>query len=176
MGSSTDPALIVFAWGNESRGDDGIGPLLARRLLELELPALVVIEDHQLNIEHVTDLTADGAALFIDASIEIKEGHRLERIEPSREGNFSTHAISPQALLNVYEQTMKAPAPDAWLLHVAGRDFGLGAEPGEVALRAIDGAAEFLHSLLSNSPDEWRARLTQEVSGQKTETNAITGA
>ncbi|MCP5091768.1 MAG: Ni/Fe hydrogenase, partial [Gammaproteobacteria bacterium] len=74
MGISTDPALIVFAWGNESRGDDGIGPILARRLRGLELPGLVVIEDHQLNIEHVMDFADGTPLLFIDASVAIKDG------------------------------------------------------------------------------------------------------
>ena len=115
MAQSADTALTVFAWGNTCRGDDAIGPLLAERLRARESKGLRVIEDHQLNIEHVTDLERDGAALFIDASIEIDAGFRLERIGPSKSGNFSTHAISPQALLNVYEQTMQEPAPQAWL-------------------------------------------------------------
>ncbi len=69
MGSSTDPSLIVFAWGNESRGDDGIGPFLARRLLELERPGIGVIEDHEQKIEHDPDLDGDKPVLIIDASV-----------------------------------------------------------------------------------------------------------
>ncbi len=163
MARSVDPTLTVFAWGNTARGDDAIGPMLAERLRAREAPGLVVIEDHQLNIEHVTDMTGDSAVLFIDASIEIDEGFRLERIGPSNDGNFSTHAISPQALLNVYEQTMKSPAPDAWLLHVAARDFELGAEPGDIALRAIDEASSFLEKLLAHAPAEWRASLEEKA-------------
>ncbi len=163
MGKSADPALTVFAWGNTARADDAIGPILAERLRAMQVPGLNVIEDHQLNIEHVTDLTADGAALFIDASIAIDAGIRLERIVPSRDGNFSTHAISPQALLNVYEQTMKAPAPEAWLLHVAARDFGLGEAVGEIALHAIDEATRFLDSVLSNRDETWRALLADHA-------------
>ena len=105
---------------------------------------------------HVTDLEGCGAALFIDASVEVDEGYRLERIGPSRDGNFSTHAISPQALLNVFEQTMKPPAPDAWLLHVAAREFELGAEPGNDARQAIEQAHGFLRQLLGGAPSGWR--------------------
>ena len=124
-----------------------------------------MIEDHQLNIEHVTDIERGGAALFIDASVDIESGCRLERIGPSKSGNFSTHAISPQALLNIFEQTMQEPAPDAWLLHVAAREFELGAEPGEIAERAIDAAGEFLDSIFARDPSEWRKRLSMHESG-----------
>ncbi len=163
MGKSADPSLTVFAWGNTARGDDAIGPILAERLRAMEVPGLRVIEDHQLNIEHVTDMTSDSATLFIDASLEIEEGFRLERIGPSKDGNFSTHAISPQALLNVYEQTMKKPAPDAWLLHVAARDFGLGEELGEVATRAIDEADRFLNSLFTDTSTDLRLALARSA-------------
>ena len=82
MDQSADAALTVFAWGNSCRGDDAIGPLLAERLRSQARTGLRVVEDHQLNIEHVTDLQRDGAALFIDASVDIDDGIQLERIGP----------------------------------------------------------------------------------------------
>ena len=163
MGKSADLALTVFAWGNTARGDDAIGPILAEHLRTMNVPGLRVIEDHQLNIEHVTDLAECGAALFIDASIEIDEGCRLERIGPSKDGNFSTHAISPQALLNVYEQTTKEPAPEAWLLHVAAREFELGAEPGDVAKRAIEKAAGLLDTVFETPNEGWPTALANRA-------------
>ena len=165
MGKSSNPALTVFAWGNTARGDDAIGPILAQRLREQDVPGLRVIEDHQLNIEHVTDLADCAAALFIDASTEIDEGYRLERIGPSSDGNFSTHAISPQALLNVFEQTMKTSAPDSWLLHVAAREFELGAEPGSNARRSIEQAHGFLKELLKNASSDWQVLLARNGAG-----------
>ncbi len=163
MGSSTDPALIVFAGGNESRGDDGIGPMLARRLLDLGLPSLVVIEDHQLNIEHVTDFVGDTPLLFIDASVSIDSGIMVEQIDASGDGNFSTHAISPQALLNVYLQTTGNELPPAYLLHVAGKSFGLGESLGETGSAAAESAWAFLEDLLSHPASEWRAGLSASV-------------
>ena len=163
MGTSTDPALIVFAWGNESRGDDGIGPLLARRLRELELPELVVIEDHQLNIEHVTDFVDDTPLLFIDASVSIESGIEVEPIEASSDGNFSTHAISPQALLNVYREATGNEPPPAFLLHVAGKSFGLGEGLGETGLASAESAWAFLEELLGHPAPEWRDRLSAGV-------------
>jgi hypothetical protein len=135
--------------------------MLAEVLRDIAPPDVRIVEDHQLNIEHVTDLSDDSLALFIDASVAIQEGCQLQRIWPIGDGNFSTHAISPQALLNVYEQTMKQQAPDAWLLHVAARKFELGASPGNVANAAIDAAAQFLKNLLARPAGDWRGYLRE---------------
>ena len=56
---------------------------------------------------------------------------------------------------------MKRPAPDSWLLHVAAREFELGAEPGELCRQAIDQASQFLSTLLEADPSEWRTGLEE---------------
>lgn len=159
MGSSPEAALIVFCWGNASRGDDGIGPLLARRLREQAVDGLVVVEDHQLNIEHVMDFDGTAPVLFVDASVAIERGCRLERIKPSEDGNFSTHAISPQALLNVFHQATGQSPPPAFLLHVAGRDFGLGAQLSDTAENAVNAALAKLQGVFAKPPGQWLAYL-----------------
>ncbi len=163
MASSTDPSLIVFCWGNESRGDDGIGPLFARRLARLDKPELVVIEDHQLNIEHIMDFDGMTPLLFVDASVAIRDGYRLSRIAASNDGNFSTHAISPEALLNVYRESTGNALPDAFLLHVSGARFGLGDALSPTAMVAADAAWEFLHDVLLDPADNWGDRLAQHA-------------
>ena len=159
MGSLPEPALIVFAWGNESRGDDGIGPVFARRLRELDDARVEIVEDFQLNIEHVTDFRGRTPLLFVDASVAIESGFAIEQIGPSDEGNFSTHAISPQALLNVHRQTTSEPQPPAYLLHVAAREFALGDDMGETAQNAIDEAFAFVKDLLDSPGDAITERL-----------------
>ena len=159
MAILTDPALVVFAWGNISRGDDGIGPRIASYLLGLSDPRIDVIEDHQLNIEHVTDIREGTPVLFIDASVALTEGFRVERLIPSDDGNFSTHAISPAALLNVYCETMAQPAPEAFLLHIAGRHFGLGDGLSAESEDSVAAAWAFLKDLLDCPVTEWTARI-----------------
>lgn len=161
MAAAAEYVLTVFAWGNISRGDDAIGPMLAEVLRNIAPPRLHVVEDHQLNVEHVIDLDAGALALFIDASVAIREGCVLQRIGPVNDGNFSTHSISPQALLNVYQETVGKPAPDAWLLHVAARDFKLGGTMGTTAAKAVDEAAQMLRSLCALPANQWRDALAQ---------------
>jgi hydrogenase maturation protease len=166
MESLTDSALVVFAWGNVSRGDDGIGPRMAGYLQEFAHPRIEVIEDHQLNIEHVTDVREGAPVLFIDASVALEQGYRLERLMPSDDGNFSTHAISPAALLNVYCQTMERTAPDAFLLHVAGKHFGLGDDLSPESKASIAAAWGFLKELLGYPSAEWTSQFAKAAAEQ----------
>lgn len=164
MAASTDPAITVLAWGNESRGDDAIGAVLARKIIELEHPAIDVVEDHQLNLEHVMDIRDDVPLLFVDASVAMDKGFRLEKLAPMRDESISTHSISPTALLHLYEHTLGKTAPDAWLLHVSGSSFELGEEVSAAASASIEQAWRFLEETFSHPTDQWRARLDAAIS------------
>ena len=159
MAVSNNPALTVLAWGNESRGDDAIGAVLARRILALENPGIEVVEDHQLNIEHVMDIQDDVPVLFVDASVAIESDYVLEKLVPRRDDSMSTHSISPVALLDLYQQTHGRPAPDAYLLHVCGRRFELGEDISDASKASVDRAWRFLSGVFSRPRHQWRACL-----------------
>jgi len=159
MAASTDPALTVFAWGNESRGDDAIGAILADRIKALDHPAINIVEDHQLNIEHVMDIEDKVPVLFIDASIAIECEYALQRLAPVRDASISTHSISPEALLDLYQQTLKSEAPDAFMLHVRGDSFELGEEISESCKQCVDKAWQFLDDVFTGPPENWHSHL-----------------
>ncbi len=159
MAATADPALIVLAWGNASRGDDGVGPLIARRINELGRDDVRVIEDLQLHIEHVMDLRSDIPALFVDASVAIDAGFRIEKLTPQADNSISTHTVSPQALLNLFQTTLGEPAPEAYLLHVCGHSFELGEEIGAATAGHIEAAWEFLTAMLHKPSSRWRSVL-----------------
>ncbi len=159
MAASTEPALTVFAWGNESRGDDAIGAIIARKITDLRHPAIVVVEDHQLHLEHVMDIQDDVPLLFVDASVALDKGFRLEKLVPVRDESISTHSMSPSALLDLYEQTLGRPPPSAWMLHVSGNSFELGEEISAAASASVEQAWGFLEETLKQPVDQWRARL-----------------
>ena len=62
--------VVVFGWGNTSRGDDAIGPLLLADLAAARLPGVETIEDFQLQIEHALDMVGADLLLFLDAGIQ----------------------------------------------------------------------------------------------------------
>lgn len=142
--SARRPKLVVLAWGNTSRGDDAAGPMVAEKLRSLALPEIEVIEDLQLHIEHVMDLHSDVPALFVDASVAIDSGFSVEKINPVADNSYSTHTVSPHALLHLFEKTHKQPAPEAWLLHICGNSFELGEDVSAATAEYVEEAWQFL--------------------------------
>ncbi len=159
MANSNSPCLIILAWGNASRGDDGVGPILAKRLTEMKLDKLVVIEDLQLNIEHLLDLQSHIPVLFVDASYQVNAGYRLNKIFSESDNSISTHSVSPKALLNLFEKTLRKTAPAAYMLHVSGSQYELGQPISSNTQTAIEQSWEFLHQLLNTPCQTWAAQL-----------------
>ncbi|MDH4286701.1 MAG: hydrogenase maturation protease [Gallionella sp.] len=117
---------LIFAIGNESRGDDALAPLLVRRL-QTETPEQVeFIEDYQLQVEHVTDLVGRSAVLFIDADVSCDAPFHFSRIAAAHDNSYTSHAMSPAALLHAYRQVYGADAPPSYLLRIRGYGFELG--------------------------------------------------
>ena len=119
--------LVVFAIGNRSRGDDAAGPLLLDRLAGAVPDGVRLEECYQLAPEHVDDAAAGEEVLFIDASHRFAEGFRFTDVAPQADHSFTTHALSPGALLALFEQVYRRPAPRARLLEIGAEDFELGA-------------------------------------------------
>lgn len=118
--------ILLLAVGNASRGDDALGPLLAERIEALRLPGVEVQIEYQLQIEHALDLLGRRAVLFIDASVAAPAPYALTELRPARDASFSTHALSPAAVLQSYRDTVGEVPPPAWQLAIRGEAFELG--------------------------------------------------
>lgn len=145
--------VVVFAVGNPSRGDDAIGPELLGRLekwLETEhlTERLELIEDFQLNIEHALDLEDRELALFIDAGENTPAPYVFEQIFPSAIPSHSSHALPPQAVLQVYRQTEGREPPPSFVLCVRGERFELGEALSPEALGRMEAAMSLLERLM----------------------------
>ncbi|MBV9286710.1 MAG: hydrogenase maturation protease, partial [Hyphomicrobiales bacterium] len=99
--------VVVFGWGNDARGDDGLGPLLLSRVANAGLAGVTTIEDYQLQIEHALDLDGAEAALFLDAGRETPAPFAIAEIMARRDASHTTHALSPEAVLDVYRRTFR---------------------------------------------------------------------
>jgi len=164
--------LVVFAVGNPSRGDDAIGPVICGRLAKwLENEELAdrveLIEDFQLNIEHALDLRNRELALFIDAGQNTPAPFIFARIYPSTATAHTTHALPPEAVLQVYRQMEDREPPPAFVLCVRGEGFELGAELTQAAQAGIAAAMLVLERLiLRPSLADWGAWIrVSEVDG-----------
>ena len=140
----TAPTLI-FGWGNPSRGDDALGPLFVEHFAELaarhpEWGGIDFLTDFQLQVEHALDLQGRQRVLFVDASLDAPAPCSLTRIEAARDDSFTTHAMSPQAVLKVFADIDDGEPPPCWLLAIRGERFELGEGLSAEAAAALHAA------------------------------------
>ena len=123
-----------------------------------------VLTDFQLQIEHVIDLENRERVIFVDASVSARAPFEFYRIQADRDDSYTTHAMSPQALLAVYEKVNKQAAPTAFMLSVRGYEFGLGLDLSDEAGVNLDEAVGFIKQCLAeNSSKNWEGRGKTEV-------------
>lgn len=145
---SVAAGLVVFAIGNDARGDDALGPLLAQRIEACAFAGVTVYAEYQLQIEHVLDLRAASAVLFIDAAHGLTHSFRFDALEADAGVPVLSHALSPAVLLGVFERVEGRAPPPAYLLALRGEAFEFGAALSPAAVEALDSAWAWLHEVL----------------------------
>ncbi len=141
-----NPRCVVFGIGNESRGDDALGPQLLERFKnaikeEPFFDDFTFISDFQLQIEHSLDLEQQDIAIFIDAALPPvmleNEAFSFKLIQASKSRSGMTHSLSPSELMGIAEDFFKSKIetqssinllPKAYLLCIRGYQFELGTE------------------------------------------------
>jgi hydrogenase maturation protease len=129
---------LIFGWGNPSRGDDALGPLFIDHFEALvtkhpEWGEVDFLTDFQLQVEHALDLQGRSRVLFVDASIKTPAPCQLEAIVARKDSSFTTHAMSPQSVMQVYTDIEDHAPPPCWLLSIRGERFELGEALGIAA-------------------------------------------
>lgn len=148
-------SLLIFAYGNPSRGDDALGPLLLERLQALNLPHVETLTDFQLQVEHAYDLQGRERVLFIDASVSCTAPYAFSRLAAQKDTSYTTHVMSPMAVLHVYRELYGDPPP-AYLLQVRGERFELGAALSPEAVVNLQASFDLLRRLCAESDlQEW---------------------
>lgn len=137
------PVIRVIGLGNEFRGDDAVGLLLARRLRE-HLPETIEVMEHDGDGAALMDAW-DGAdrVYLIDA---VKSGapvgtiHRLDAIDqqvPTSFFHYSTHAFSLAEAVEVARKLDRLP-PFLFIYGIEGGTFDHGAPMGPAVEAATD--------------------------------------
>jgi hydrogenase maturation protease len=150
---------VVFGWGNVSRGDDGLGPLLLARIAEAGWTDAILIEDFQLQLEHALDLQGAELALFLDAGKETPAPFAFSEIFPRAGMTHTSHALAPESVLGVYEKTLGGSPPPSFLLCVRGESFELGEGLSAEGAARLEQSWVFLEGLeRARDPEAWRSR------------------
>jgi hydrogenase maturation protease len=150
--------VLLFGYGNLSRGDDALGPLLLEYVeSHCDLESVEILSDFQLQIEHALDLENRSLVLFVDASVDCTNAFDFAVLEPARDKSYTTHAMSPAAVLDVYLSIKKQTPPPSFLLSIKAEEFELGDGLSANAENNLAQACRFAGHLLSNpDPDFWR--------------------
>ena len=146
VNSRIAPTLIL-GYGNPSRGDDALAPLLLEALSDAAARTANNVElmtDFQLQIEHVLDLEGRTRVVFVDATQTGVEPYRFETIEATPEPCLSTHSLLPGALLAVYRNHFGMDAPPSRVLAIRGYSFELGDGLSAAARCNLDAAHAML--------------------------------
>ena len=149
--------LWVIGYGNELRGDDGVGPRVARAVGRLGLPAVRVMAVQQLTPELAEPLAAASAVVFVDAAVEGTPG----TVEVVRCGTVDLgvplgHIADPHSLLALAASVF-GRAPSAWLVKVNVSEVGVGERMSAAAERGVVAAVKAVRALA--------VRLNRSVEG-----------
>jgi hydrogenase maturation protease len=134
-------AVLVIAWGNPLREDDGVAWHVVEGLRRLQprpsLPLLRLRHAHQLTPELAEPVSHAAGVVFVDARRDGTPGQVLsEAVFASAGQNPLAHSLSPQALL-LYAESLYGRAPQAVVVSVAGDRFGMGEGLSPAVQRAI---------------------------------------
>lgn len=158
MSEETLAPVLIFGYGNPARGDDGLGPRFVELMLSTQEQAKFdVITDYQLQVEHSLDLVHRQQVIFVDASVSATAPFEFTRLVSAKDNSYTSHAMTPPALLAVYEQVCAQALPDARLLSIRGYEFELGKPISAKAQFNLDQAARFLQKLLNIPADREKA-------------------
>lgn len=140
--------ILIIGIGNPSRGDDALGPTLIERLEAWNLPDVELLTDFQLQVEYAFDMQGRDRVIIVDASIGGNEPYDYHAAEPAEDNSYSSHALSPAAILHHYAKLYGEP-PDTWVMAIRGYVFELGEGLSPQAAANLEAALARLKRLLA---------------------------
>jgi hydrogenase maturation protease len=152
--------VLIFTYGNPSRGDDALGPamfdLLERKQKMAHTASPVeLLTEYQLQIEHTIDLEQRECVLFIDASASCPSPYEFYKLQAEQDDSYTTHAMSPAALLAVYQKINQREPPPSYMIAIRGYEFDLGQTITEQAMVNFRQSYEFIETLLGTGSESW---------------------
>ena len=148
--------LLIFAYGNISRGDDALAPLLIQRLKQQDIQhgcgcQIKYLVDYQIHIEHALDMQHCRRVMLIDAAQDFSQAYRFYSIHPRQQTLYTTHGMSPATLLHTYQQVVGEAPPPTAMLAIRGYHFELGQGLSAQAEDNLEQALGFITLLLEPS-------------------------
>jgi hydrogenase maturation protease len=133
---------LVIGIGNDSRQDDGLGWALLDEIEKAYPEKVELVYRYQLNIEDAELIKDAECVLFVDACAdEVNEGSIIEPCSPNGEITYTTHALSPSAVLALCNQVYQEN-PEAYVLKMQGYEWELAGGLTHRAKKNLEKALE----------------------------------
>ena len=137
--------VLLLAYGNPAREDDGLGPAAAEVIEELNLNNLTVDSDYQLTVEDAATVAEHDTVVFVDASLDCEGPFTFKEVAPSLDESFSTHSVQPETVVGMAKQLFGA-IPEAYILGIRGYSFDMFKE--EMTKKAVENMGKAISFLL----------------------------
>ncbi len=137
---------LVIGFGNDLRGDDAAGRLVADGVRRLAPRGVRVRSIAQLVPELVLELAGSGGVVFVDADRDALQVS-VREVLAGGDGDALTHHLTPAGLLRL-ARTVGIEPPPALLVTVPARDLGLGRKLSAATDAGVRAATELVAELV----------------------------
>lgn len=155
--------ILIVGIGNETRRDDAIGLMIARRLRDLQLPDVTVIEESGEGVALMDAWKKHEAVIIVDAVASGARPGMIVKIDahaqpiPSSFFHYSTHTFSVAEAIELARVLHELP-PCLYVYGIEGACF----QPGTGISRELQKSSEEVISMIENdvkslstSPSIW---------------------
>ena len=145
-GAARVSGLLVVGIGNPDRGDDAIGPMVARLLAGRVAPDVVVLERSGDMVGLIEDWSGRDGVILIDAAATADAPGTIHRVDllhdvlPTGLTLASTHAFGVADAVGLARALGRLPGR-LIVYAVAGTEFAPGAAPGAPVMAAAEPVA-----------------------------------
>ena len=148
------PRILLHAYGNPGRRDDGLG----NAFIEMCHPWLSSEYEHhitsessfQLNVEDAYTMSEYDIVVFVDATKEEIENFTFTKVQPESQSSFTTHAMLPSGVLYLCND-LYGKQPETYLLQIRGYEWEMLEGLSEQAEKNLWSAFHFFRAKLQ----EW---------------------
>ena len=162
MSGSDRPPVFVIGIGNPDRGDDGIGPAVARQLSGRVPPGVRVLELGGDVLALMEDWKGCSAVILVDAVAPIAEPGRIHRLDLAKSplpvvfSPASTHAFGLAETVELARSLGRLP-PFLVAYLIEGGQFEAGGPLSPMVAKAVETAVEQIALELSAIEETTRA-------------------
>ena len=138
--------FLVIGYGNELRGDDGVGPKVAAAVEALQLPGVRTLICPLLTPEFAHPISQARLVVFVDAAVDAPREVQWRKLEPNETSQIMAHAADPRTMLALARDVF-GHAPEAWWLTIPAEHTGFSEELTPSVQRGLKEAVEKIKAL-----------------------------